>query len=799
MGPEECFSDHPQFTQQRFSDLWNSFCADSPAQECTGARMYSTSVFTNPYAIEVLKTRKQDLVEEINNTDHLLNWLIDNGILSPDKKKVLSTYRTRTEKNARLLDILVTQGERACRLFFYPCLKQVEPSVYHAVRAYVNNVNANIGDSKRQLVGYLLEKDKETPPPPMKQSQTKNESVKVAPEVTRPHKEKVTVEKKEEEQPRPVAAEPKATRPDINSIFEALAKGDVSDLEALLEGCDVNAVNAFHETLLHVAAANGNVAAIELLIKKGAKIDAKDRNGRTPLHRASEMGHADAVRALLQAGANLYALDKEGQTPLHLAARNQHMDIMKIMLQEEGRQYQNGHHFLHMAVLKDESSLVSLLLQNGAPVDEKDDKKKTALAYAISQGFEKTAKVLLEAGASIDPDLIDLVFNSNNQSIFALLLQYSRGLSPDTLVSALFKAVQMNLHGIVAALADKGTNVDAKNDIQYTPLLLAAELGKTESARVLIEKGCDVAARTPNSNTALHLAVQAGDLFLVKMLLQKKIDANIGGQGDQTPLHVAAFYNKSELVDVLVSAGSKIDSVTKDVFTPLHIASQRGSVDAARRLIHHKAKVNAKDKHSQTPLHFAAKVGDPAMVELLLSCRADPNAADKEKKTPLHLSAVGGHLEAVQAMLGHQVRVSVKDMDGCTPLHYAAINGSTDIVQALLQAGKNRNVDEKNVWRKTPLHLAAEYGHSDLTDLLLGSGAAVNALDNNRDTPLHCACKAGHLSTVQALVNWAHGEKANLQATNSLKKTPLLVAESETTENHIHIATFLKKKMLITK
>ncbi|XP_069498178.1 CARD- and ANK-domain containing inflammasome adapter protein-like [Ambystoma mexicanum] len=760
--------------------------------------MHSTSLFTNPYAIEVLKTKKQDLVEDINNTDHLLNWLIDNGILSPDKKLLLSTYRSRTEKNARLLDILVTQGERACRLFFYPCLKQVEPSVYHAVRNYVKNVNENIGDSKRQLVGYLLEKDKETTPPPPKQRQTKKEGTEPPPQPIVPQKEKTTSEKVKA-RPRAPAEEPKSTQYDINSIFEAVAKGDLSDLEALLRGYDVNAINAFGETLLHVAAANGRVPVIELLIKMGAKIDLKDQNGRTALHRAAENGHADAVRVLLRAGANMYALDKDGHTPLHLAAQHQHLGILKIMLEEEDRHYKNGHHFLHMAALRDDSRLVGLLLQNGAPVDEKDDKKKTALAYAVSKGFEQTVKVLLEAGASIDPDILELAFNNNNQAIFGLLLQYSRGLSPDTLVSALFKAVQMNLHGIVAALVDKGTNVNAKNDIQYTPLLLAAELGKMESASVLIEKGCRLDARTPNLSTALHLTVQAGDVFLTRLLLQKGMDANIAGPDDQTPLHVAAYHNKPELVDVLASAGSKIDAVTKELATPLHVASQRGSLDAAQRLLNHKAKVNAKDKHSQTPLHYAAKVGDTAMIELLLSCKADPNAADKEKKTPLHIAAVGGHLEAVQAMLGHGARVSVKDMDGCTPLHYAAINGGLEIVQGLLQAGKNRNVDEKNVWRKTPLHLASEFGHSDLIDLLLGSGAAMNALDNNRDTPLHCACKAGHLSSVQALVNWAYGEKANLQATNSLKKTPLQVAESGKTENHEHIVALLKKKMLITR
>lgn len=96
--------------------------------------MHSSSLFTNPYAIEVLRTEKEDLVQGINDPDQVLHGLIENCIFTPEKKLVLNFYRTRTAKNSRVLDILISQGERACRLFFYPCLKQVEPKLYSKIK-----------------------------------------------------------------------------------------------------------------------------------------------------------------------------------------------------------------------------------------------------------------------------------------------------------------------------------------------------------------------------------------------------------------------------------------------------------------------------------------------------------------------------------------------------------------------------------------------------------------------------------------------------------------------------------------
>ncbi|KAM4641374.1 CARD- and ANK-domain containing inflammasome adapter protein-like [Discoglossus pictus] len=766
----------------------------------------STSHFTNPYAIEVLKHKKEELVEGITNPDNLLNWMVENDIFTPEKKMAMSYYRTKTEKNTRLLDLLVAKGERACRLFFYPCLKELEPSLYNKVKQYVSEVNDAVGDGRRQLVGYLLERDKDGHKTQVKKSPERTKRRDSLTQVVKIPVERSNARVKEkkktvQEVPKVEKVEPKVEpteKPSIG-VFDAVTQGDLGLLESILKGSDINAVNSSGETLLHVAAANGHVPVIEFLIGKGAKVDAKDKKRKTPLHRAAEKGHAEAVRVLLQAGANIYSLDSDSQAPVHLAAQNNHQNVVKILLQEENRRYKNRSNFVHMAAHKDNSNLVKILLENGAQVDALDDKKKTALFHAVSLAHEKTVRVLLEGGAAIDSSIIDAAFNSNNEAIFGLLLEYSKGLSPDTLISALFKAVKLNLSGIINALINKGTDVNATNDIHYTPLLLAAELGNGDAAQALITKGAQVDVRTPNLNTALHLAVQGGNISITKLLIQKGININITGPGDQTPLHVAAFHNKHELIDILIESGANVNAVTKELLTPLHIACQRGNLDVAKQLIEHKASVNVKDKHSKTPLHLAANGGGDAVVELLLSNKADPNATDKEKKTPLHVAAIAGQVGMVETMLRSQARCTAKDMDGCTPLHYAATQGNNDIVRAILKSGKNKNVDDKNIWRKTALHLAADNGHSDLVNILLQSGAAINALDNNKDTPLHCACKAGHLRPVQTLVGWAQGEKANLQATNSLKKTPLQVAEAGSFDSHQNIVTLLKKKMLIIK
>ncbi|KAL4634959.1 ankyrin-3-like [Arapaima gigas] len=733
--------------------------------------------FPNPYAIEVVHLKKKDLIEGISKTEHLLNLLIDKGVLPPETKVLMSFYRTKEERNSKFLDVLVSQGERACRLFFYPCLKLVEPDLYQSIRTYVGEINKNVRDARRQLIGYLLERDKEEP---------------------HAHKSDFTLQNNVYAAATFKKGMSEATEHKHDGIFGAAATGKLSQLKELLKGKDVNALYSSQETLLHIAAQHDQVAAIKFLLGKGAKLDMRDSQGRTALHSSAEMGHVSATKELLRMGADIYATDKHSDMPINLAAHNRHHSIIKSIAEEEIRHHKNQRTFLHIAAIKNNYSLAKVLLQSGSPVDVKDNQRKTSLFHAVNHRSENTARVLLEAGAKVDSDIMETAFSLNDQSMFNLLLNYAKELPLDAMQSVLFRAVQRNLEWIIAALIDKGTNVNSRNDLQYTPLLLAAELGNMDAFNMLIAKKANVEDKLPSGNSALHLAIQSGNVDMTKLLLEMGLNANMAGSQEQTPLHLIALYGRSTLVEELIHAGAHVNAVDLKGLTPLHVASQHGHSDTVSQLIKAGADIHEKDKQGKTALHWAAAQPQAIAVRLLLSAGADANAVNKEKKTPLHLAVIGGHAEVASTLLASKASVKAKDMDGCTPLHYAAANGHLDVTAVLLSAEK-KNVNDKNVWRKTPLHLASEHGHDSLIDLLLSNSADINALDNNKDTPLHCASRFGHLEFVQRLLSWTGGNGAKLHAKNNVNKTPLQVAQSQNTQNHQHIASLLQKKMLLIK
>lgn len=93
-------------------------------------------------------------------------------------------------------------------------------------------------------------------------------------------------------------------------------------------------------TALHVACAEGKLEMVELLISKGASVEAKDAEGHTPLHFAVSCRRglcADRhhlVSVLLQHGASLHQADKSLRTALHTAASKGHTQACKVLLRK---------------------------------------------------------------------------------------------------------------------------------------------------------------------------------------------------------------------------------------------------------------------------------------------------------------------------------------------------------------------------------------------------------------------------------------------------------------------------------
>ncbi|KAK7867489.1 hypothetical protein R5R35_004497 [Gryllus longicercus] len=390
------------------------------------------------------------------------------------------------------------------------------------------------------------------------------------------------------------------------------------------------------------AAAHGREATLRALLAAGAcHADARGSfEGEMPLHAASEAGHAACAQALLEFGADPHARSSFEWAPLHWAAHG-------------GR-----------------AACARVLLRWGADAAALDAVQRSALHWAASCGYLDVLRVLLDAGADVHArDYIG--YNPLHLAARGYWENHVSSQLPD---KSDWDAPTDHL-GCIRALVRHGADVDALDDEEQTPLMVAAENAFSQGIKLLLELGADLSLCTTAGENVLHFACRSADLETMGCVFETgAFDVQCRSGDGSTPLHVSAsHWRTAECVEALVRRG---------------------------------ADVHARDAKGRTPLHLSASRGRPEGIDALLRLGARVAARDLAGKTPLHRAAVTFE-DCVRALLRRGAPVDARDDDGRTPLHdVAALEEYPPVAnaRALLEAGASRAARDHA--GRTPLQAA---------------------------------------------------------------------------------------------
>lgn len=157
-------------------------------------------------------------------------------------------------------------------------------------------------------------------------------------------------------------------------------------------------------TALAQAAKAHDGEALAILLRKGADVNAKEKNGSTPLHNAIASRNRENALALIAHGADVNAAMVSGTTPLSLAAMTNQEEVVAALLAKGAKvdaEDAFGYTALSWAAYSDlgRAGTIAKLLDAGASLNHKSKLGETPLTLAMRRGETAAVKFLKQKGA----------------------------------------------------------------------------------------------------------------------------------------------------------------------------------------------------------------------------------------------------------------------------------------------------------------------------------------------------------------------------------------------------------------
>jgi len=564
-------------------------------------------------------------------------------------------------------------------------------------------------------------------------------------------------------------------------------------------------------TPLHQAARLGLVDAAQQLVQQNrlppsSFLDAVDAEGRTPLLLACKRASAPLVELLVSKGASVNAPAKNGDTCLMAGLRSQCVELLRVLLEANAElsrdQLAEHASALHFALLHDQAAMAELILihtKDNARKHMADSKGRTPIMLAAHSHNQSCLNWLVKAGEAFvrAPDhagrtALHYACATLDEDVPAVLSLLKHGADVKAQdnegATALHVVAELNHLAVANLLLAENADLDVLTRDGFTPLHCAASNGHTGMTELLVDSGASILAAEPLMLTPLHLAA-AGHPHCLEPLLgkacqqrqqhhQQAVLSSGGGSAPATPfssslvqdalnaadstgdraVHKAAAAGDASSLELLAAAGAELQHCTRTLGENLlHLAASSGVAECVRvalRLLGASVEkraqiVNSRDLALRTPLHRA--LGADACA-LLLEAGADSSLVDHDQRSVLHCAAAlssGDHVRLLLARLDPESALLARAASGRIPLHFAAAHGNCETLLALLRAAdqtesspsplRSKQLAAQDLKKRTALHTAAAAGHVQAALLLVESGADPALPDVDGCTALHLA------------------------------------------------------------